>query len=129
MYPFYLEIELINPVITYLKNKGYIVKKEVRIGYCRADIVGFKKNAVVAVELKLNNWKKAIVQAKNYQLGSDYVYIAFPLKKIQNIIRKAELKLKNEGIGLLAINEKTSKVNIIIKSKKSKIMMGRINLN
>jgi hypothetical protein len=129
MYPFYLEIELINPIITFLKNKGYDVKKEVRIGYCRADIVGYKKNVVVAVELKLNNWKKAIVQAKNYQLGSDFVYIAFPLKKIHNIIRKAELKLKNEGIGLLAINEKTSKVNIIIKSKKSKKMMGRISLS
>jgi len=129
MYPFYLEIELINPVIKYLKNKGYNVKKEVRIGYCRADIVGFKKNEVISIELKLNNWKKAIVQAKNYQFGSDYVYIAFPQKKIQNIIRKAELILKNEGIGLLAINEKNSKVKTIIKSKKSKKMMGRISFN
>jgi len=34
MYPFYLEIELIKPVENYLKNEGYIVKREVRIGYC-----------------------------------------------------------------------------------------------
>jgi len=129
MYPFYLEIELVNPVIKFLKNKGYHVKKEVRIGFCRADIVGIKNNVVVAVELKLNDWKKAIIQAKNYQLGSDYVYIAFPLKNIYNVIRKTELKLKNEGIGLLAINEKTNKVKVVIESKKSKKMMGRIHFN
>lgn len=129
MYPFYLEIELVNPVTNFLKNKGYHVKKEVRIGFCRADIVGIKKNVVVAVELKLTDCKKAIIQAKNYQLGSDYVYIAFPLKNIYNVIRKNELKLKNEGIGLLAINEKTNKVKVIIESKKSKKMMGRIHFN
>jgi hypothetical protein len=129
MYPFYLEIELVNSVINFLKSKGYHVKKEVRIGFCRADIVGIKKNVVVAVELKLNDWKKAIIQAKNYQLGSDYVYIAFPLKNIYNVIRKTELKLKNEGIGLLAINEKTNKVKVVIESKKSKKMMGRIHFN
>lgn len=129
MYPFYLEIELVNPVINFLKNKGYHVKKEVRIGFCRADIVGIKKNVVVAVELKLNDWRKAIIQAKNYQLGSDYVYIAFPLKNIYNVIRKTEYKLKNEGIGLLAINEKTNKVKVVIESKKSKKMMGRIHFN
>jgi hypothetical protein len=129
MYPFYLEIELVNPITNFLKNKGYYVKKEVRIGFCRADIVGIKKNVAVAVELKLNDWKKAIIQAKNYQLGSDYVYIAFPLKNIYNIIRKTELILKNEGIGLLTINEKTNKVKVIIESKKSNKMMGRISFN
>ena len=69
MYPFYYEFELFKPVEDYLKQKDFTVKKEIRIGYCRADIVGFKKNVVLSVELKLNNWKKAIIQAKNYQLG------------------------------------------------------------
>ncbi len=129
MYPFYLEIELIKPVENYLKNEGYIVKREVRIGYCRADIVGFKKNMVLSVELKLNDWKKAIMQAKNYQLGSDYVYLAFPLQKIFNVLRKAELILRKEGIGLLAINEKTNEIKVILKSKISRRMIGRITLN
>ena len=128
MYPFYYEFELTKPVEVFLKNKGYKVRKEVRIGYCIADIVGFKKKSVISIELKLNNWKKAIIQAKNYQLGSDYVYIAFPLQKTFKILNKAKYILINEGIGLLSINEMSNKVNTIIKAKKSKRMFGRINL-
>lgn len=128
MHPFYYEFELTRPVEVFLKNKGYIVRREVRIGYCIADVVGFKKKSVISVELKLNNWKKAIIQAKNYQLGSDYVYIAFPLQKTFNILNKAKYILNNEGIGLLSINEMSNKVNTIIKAKKSKKMFGRINL-
>jgi hypothetical protein len=129
MNPFYLEIELFKPVENFLKQKGYHVKREIRIGYCRADIVGFKNNVVLSVELKLNNWKKAIIQAKNYQLGSDYVYIGFPLQNIHKILRKAKLILIKENIGLLSINEKTNVVNVIIKANKSRRMIGRINLN
>ena len=55
MYPFYLELELIKPVSDYLKNKGYRVCHEIQIGYCRADLVGFKKDIVCAIELKLND--------------------------------------------------------------------------
>jgi len=84
---------------------------------------------VLSVELKLNDWKKAIMQAKNYQLGSDYVYLAFPLQKIFNVLRKAELILRKEGIGLLAINEKTNEIKVILKSKISRRMIGRITLN
>ena len=46
MYPFYLELELIKPVSDYFKNQGYLVKHETRIGFCRADLVGFKDDKV-----------------------------------------------------------------------------------
>jgi len=128
MYPFYLELELVKPIYDYLKRKGFIVKREVRIGYCRADIVGFKKNVVTSVELKLQNWKKAIIQAKNYQLGSDYVFLAFPLMKSYNVISKAEVILRREGIGLLTVNEETCKVSKVIDARKSKRIIGRITL-
>ena len=128
MYPFYLELELIKPVVDYFKKQGYIVKREVRIGFCRADIVAFKGNKVTAVELKLNEWKKAIVQAKNYQLGANYVYLAFPLMKSYNVLRKAEVILKREGIGLLTVNEDTCEVNKIIDAMHSRRTMGTITL-
>jgi len=51
MYPFYLELELIKPVSDYFISKGCEVRREVRIGYCRADIVAFKDNITTAVEL------------------------------------------------------------------------------
>jgi len=129
MYPFYLELELFKPVSDYFKNKGFIVKREIKIGYHRADIVAFKNNSVTAVELKLQNWKKAVIQAKNYQLGADYVYVAFPLMKSYNILRKAEHILKKNKIGLLVINEEDAKVKKIIEAKKSTKAFGILNLN
>ena len=128
MFPFYLELELVKPVVDYFKNQGYVVKREVRIGFCRADIVAFKNKKVTAVELKLNNWKKAIVQAKNYQLGSDYVYLAFPLMKSFNVLRKAEIILRKEGIGLLNVNEETCEICKIIDAAQSRSTMGTITL-
>ena len=124
MYPFYLELELFKPVYDYFKKKGYKVRGEIKIGFCRADLVAFKDKEVIAVELKLRNWKKAIVQVKNYQLGSDYVYIAVPLLKSYNILRKAEFIFKKEGIGLLTVNEKNSRVAKIIEPKLSTKKIG-----
>jgi len=128
MYPFYLELELVNPVVEYFKKQGYVVKREVQIGFCRADIVAFKDNKVTAVELKLNDWKKAIIQAKNYQLGANYVYLAFPLMKSFNVLRKAEVTLKHEGFGLLTVNEKNCEVCKIINAVRSSRTMGMITL-
>ena len=128
MYPFYLEIELIKPVSDYLKNQGYKVYHEIQIGFCRADLVGFKKNRTVAVELKLSDWKKAIVQAKNYQFGADYVYLAFPLKKSFNVLKKTEHILKKEGIGFLVVEEKDCNVRKILDAKPSKKKICSITL-
>ena len=128
MYPFYLELELIKPVSDYFKNQGYLVKHEIRIGFCRADLIGFKDDKVVAVELKLKDWKKAIVQAKNYQLGADFVFLAVPLSRVYSIIRKAEYHLKKEGIGLLVVKENNRDVRKIIDAKPSEKKTCSINI-
>ena len=128
MYPFYLELELVKPVVNYFKSRGYVVKRELRIGFCRADIVAFKNKTVTAVELKLNDWKKAIVQAKNYQLGTNYVYLAFPLMKSFNVLSKADIILKKECIGLLTVNEETREVCKVIDAVQSRRTMGVITL-
>jgi hypothetical protein len=128
MYPFYLELELIKPVSDFFKKQGYDVKREIKIGFCRADIVAFKDDNVVAVELKLKDWKKAVVQAKNYQLGADFVFLAVPLFRVYSILRKAEHILKKEGIGLLIIKEKNCEVRKIIDAKPSKKKTCSINI-
>jgi len=129
MFQFYQEQELFKPVYNYFKKQGYTMRYEVRIGFCRADIVAFKNEESVGVELKINNWKKAIIQAKNYQLGCDYTYVAFPLNRVFNILRRAEYILKKEGIGLLVIKEKTRDVCKIINAEKSTKKMGSISKN
>lgn len=128
MYPFYLELELNKPVSDYFKQKNYQIYYEIQIGFSRADLVGFKNDKVVAVELKLNDWKKALVQAKNYQLGADYVYLAFPLKKSSYILKKTKDILKKEGIGFLVINEKNCEVKKILEARTSKKKICSITL-
>lgn len=124
----YKESQLYGPVKNFFIRRGYIVKSEIKIGFCRADIVAFKEEKVVSVELKISDWKKAILQAKNYQLGSDYVYIAFPLMNSYNILRKAEGRIRDAGIGLLVVNEYTKDVRKLIQSKESTIKLGKLNL-
>jgi hypothetical protein len=124
--PFYYELELIHPVETYLKKQGYRVKHEIKIGYCRADLIGIKNDTIIAIELKLREWKKAIIQAKNYQLGADLVYIAIPLLRAPTLLRKKQHILENEGIGLLTINEQTSTVKELLPAQPSKRKMGSI---
>ncbi len=128
MYQFYQELELVKPVSDYFKNQGCNVRYKVRIGFCYADIVAFKDDEAIAVKLKLRDWKKALFQAKNYQLGCNYVFIAVPLWRAYNFLRKAEYYLKKEGIGLLIINEKTFEVKKIINAKQSKKQIGKISL-
>ena len=122
------ESELIKPVSDYFINKGYKVRYEIRIGFCRADIVAFKDDKTTAVEQKIRDWKKAIIQAKNYQLGSNFVYLAVPLSRAYNILRKAEHYLRKERIGLLIVNEKTHDVKRYINAKLSKKQIGKISL-
>ena len=129
MMSFLNESQLNLPVINYFKTRGYTVKREIKIGFCIADIVAFKKETVVSIELKLSDWKKAIVQAKNYQLGSDYVYIAFPLMNSFNVLRNAKSTLQKNGIGFLVINDYTKKVNKILEAKESTRTLGKLNLN
>jgi hypothetical protein len=119
MYPFYREFELIKPVCDYFTTKGYRIFHEVSIGFCRADIVAIKENMVTAVELKLSDKKKAIVQAKNYQFGADFVYLAFPLTKIHQIIQTSQQLLIKEGIGLLSIHENDCSISVVIKAQQS----------
>jgi hypothetical protein len=129
MNKFNYEIDLLKPVTEYFKKQDCLILNEIRIGFCRADLVAFKPDeTVISVELKLTNWKKAIIQARNYQLGSDFVYVAFPLAKTYNVLRKASHILEKEGIGLLGINEVTNKVQKIIDAKQSNKKFSSISL-
>jgi len=123
MHPFYLEAELIHPVKTYFQHQGYRVYEEQRLGFRIADIVGIKKNTVIAVELKLRDYKTALAQAKTYQLAADYVFLAFPLMQCPRVLRKCEHILHKEGIGLLGVHEETCEIRELIKAMVSQRKM------
>jgi len=124
------EQDLFAPVVQYFEQQGCIVASEVRIGFCRADIIAFHSDGVVsAVELKLADWKKAIVQAKNYQLAADYVYLAFPSNKQRLVLERAEAELRKKGIGLFSIEEKTLEIEKVISAKRSIQKFGTLTID
>jgi len=90
-------------------------------------IIFQKNNDVIAVELKLADWKKAVVQAQNYQLAADFVYIAFPLAKCSLVLKRAKEKLNNKGIGLIGVDEHTQQIEVCIPAKKSPVLFGRLS--
>ncbi len=73
------EEDLRKPVAGWLSAAGYEVCWEVPIAGRRADLLGWRSNSLVAVELKLEDWPKAFRQALTYQLFADFVWIAVPL--------------------------------------------------
>lgn len=100
---FFREKQLLSPVAEFAKRSGFRLQlTEVPFYEYRIDLYGFSKSkdATVAIELKLHDWKRALEQAMLYQLCSDFVYIAMP----ENAARRVELaELEKEGIGLIAV--------------------------
>ena len=128
MIQFDYEHELIPSVHQYFSANASLIFFLFFIGYCRADMIVFGKNDnIIAVELKLADWKKALIQAQNYQLAVDYVYLAFPSKKCDLVLKRAEEKLKQNGIGLISVDEETKQVAQILNAKKSTIAFGRLS--
>jgi hypothetical protein len=125
---FEYEHELVLPVQNYFLSTAEHVFYEVPVGFCRADMVIFQKNNdIIAIELKLADWKKALIQAQNYQLAVDFAYIAFPNKKSELVLKRSKEKLIQKGIGLLSVDEQTEQVDVLIPAKKSSFSFGRLS--
>lgn len=125
---FEYEHELVLPVQNHFLLTAEHIFYEVPIGFCRADLVIFQKNKdIIAIELKLADWKKALIQAQNYQLAVDFVYIAFPSLKSDLVLKKAKEKLTQKGIGLLSVDEQTEQVEVVIPAKKSSLSFGHLS--
>ncbi len=125
---FEYEHELILPVQNYFLSTAEHIFYEVPVGFCRADMVIFQKNKdIIAIELKLADWKKALIQAQNYQLAVDFTYIAFPYKKSELVLKRSKEKLIQKGIGLLSVNEQTEQVDVVVPAKKTSFSFGRLS--
>lgn len=66
------------------------------------DLVFYKDGAVHSIEFKLRDWRKAITQARDHQLGADFAHICLPEKKATEAMLKAA---EEEGIGILEFQE------------------------
>jgi hypothetical protein len=97
------EDDLRQPVHEFLEKKGFMVLDERRLFSRKIDVIGRRRSEVVTVELKLNNWKDAIEQARLNQRVSDYSYIALqdPLGRFGSGLF---IEAIQNGIGVLSVN-------------------------
>lgn len=113
------EIEVLNQVNEYLNNQGFFYKNEVNFLERKIDVIGVKNKKVIAIEVKVRNWKKALQQAITCKLCSHYVYVAFWHKYLPKNLSIFE----NYGIGVMSVN---GFVEIVNKPKKSKIVHEKL---
>jgi len=66
------------------------------------DLVFYKDGAVHSIEFKLKDWRRAITQARDHQLGADFAYICLPGKTVTEAMRQAA---EEKGIGILELRE------------------------
>ena len=100
---------MVNKVQDYLKSKGIKVVKEVPFMQQSIDLVYIKKNQLIAMEFKVDNWKRAIEQASSHFLGTNEVYICIPKPK-KGIPEKLSKAMEKTDVGLVFFDENSDDV-------------------
>ncbi len=85
------------------QNTKNLVCREVPILGRSADLVFMQDDSLFSVEFKLHDWRRAIRQARDHQLATDYSYICMPSRNISKILNE---ELLEYGIGLFFYKEK-----------------------
>lgn len=71
----------------------------------RADLVGEREDGLVAVELKMRDWREALRQATAYQLAASRVWVAMPLAGASSAYHQ-RWRFEAEQVGLLAVDDR-----------------------
>ena len=89
-----------NHFLKHLIKSGYIVEVEQK-KYVKVN--GFIPIAdeIIAIEVKISDWKKGAIQAKRYQVFANRTFLAL----YSNFVHRADLSLlKKHNIGLMSVN-------------------------
>jgi hypothetical protein len=108
----------------YIENyfRDYKFSHEVNFFRKKIDFVFIdNKERIHAVELKINDWKNALLQIDVNQLGANFCYLGIWHAFEHLVPRKI---FKKNGIGLISISR--TEINIILKPKKSLILSKKL---
>ena len=67
------------------------------------------------VEAKLNDWRRAVVQAYRYAYCASELYVALPERQARAVSYRSPDLLRKTGVGVMAVN---SSVNILVESRR-----------
>lgn len=119
------EDELRVPVQKLFPPEQYFCKTEVPFGLKRIDMLFTQRSngqEIVAVELKLRKWKKAVWQAASNRQIATYSYVALPSRCAAVVDRQLIDAL---GLGLIVADTK-EQARIALPAKRSRYVNKRI---
>ena len=119
------EKTLLNRVEKYFRNKNFHTCTEVPLLNNSIDLVAYKKDfsKIIAVEVKVMDWKRALQQATLYKLCAHQVYVAM----WQKFLHRADLDpLSDLGIGVISVDGHARR---IVKPKNSHIIHSSLMRN
>lgn len=90
--------------------------------FCRSvDLVvqNFQDVTISAIEFKIRDWKRAILQVQSVSICFDYLYICIPKPKTQKGYQSVTSACENNGIGLYLFDTTTRTFEKPINSPKT----------
>ena len=111
-----LEKEMYPQIESFLENEGFNCSREVQFLNRHIDLVGVNDDKIIAIEIKIKDWKKALQQALTCRLCVHETYVAM----WHEFIHRIPVDLFEEyGIGLMSVD---GTVNIMNAATKSSII-------
>ena len=68
------------------------------------DLAYVRDGELFTVEFKIHDWRRAVTQARDHLLGSDYSYICMPQRRVSD---EMQAQLRGTGVGLMFYQEET----------------------
>jgi len=108
------EKDVVDEIIKYLKFIGIKdIQTEVPMYGASIDIAYIdENNKFVCVEVKLNDWRKVIEQAKHHLLITNQVYVIMPYPETEYRRMKIEQEVKKAGLGLCWFRDKKIRIQV-----------------
>jgi hypothetical protein len=118
------ERELVTNCCQLFKEGNNKVFLEVPIFSSSVDMVVLEGENILAIEFKINDWQRAINQAKKHFLAADYCYICIPKPKTPDACSRIESTIKETGVGLFYFKRDGELVNLVkaVEAKKSTML-------
>lgn len=114
------ELEMQQEIAELLRKRGFDVYLEVPFLSRSIDIVAVKNGKILAVELKLSDWRKAIAQSADHLHGADQSFICLPRKTRIND-EMIDMVLAN-GIGLMFYDREENEVEEVLPASDSELV-------
>jgi Holliday junction resolvase len=111
------ELELVVKLVRKLRREGFRVMTEVSNMGQSADIVATRGKWVTLIEVKRNNWSRALQQCRAHEQIADFICIAIASASIPS---KLEQQAVEAGYGLLHYRRLNGKFEWIVRPRRNK---------